>query len=166
MNQLLGMLASSAEALGNLLGSIIGILFVFLPVPFGLAIGHHKGRVLAGFLWTFFLSWIGVLIMLIVPNERERQKHARAEAQRTEMIMATQAMLIAKMTSPPALPAPPPPAPPVNRFRIAKNGQELGWMGIYDIRRMVETGQLTGEDFYLDHTINEWLPLGGHPDLA
>jgi len=70
----------------------------------------------------------------------------------------------------PSLPAPfqqpiPPPPPPGRRspelrYRIAKDGQDLGEYSLTLIRQMLQSGEITYQDYYFDQSANEWLELG------
>lgn len=44
-------------------------------------------------------------------------------------------------------------------YQIAKAGEELGQMSVAAIRKMIATGGLTPEDYFLDAMANEWRPL-------
>ena len=56
--------------------------------------------------------------------------------------------------------------PPEISLRIARNGQDLGEMKLGVVKSMLSDGKLAPEDFYLDSTSNEWVPLECHPSLV
>jgi hypothetical protein len=57
---------------------------------------------------------------------------------------------------------PPPPGRRVTelRYRIAKDGQDLGEYPLTMIRQMLQSGEITQQDYYFDHSANEWLEIG------
>jgi hypothetical protein len=52
-----------------------------------------------------------------------------------------------------------PPPGGYRRFRIAKNGSELGIYTVQEIRRKLASGEIVWEDYYWDTPANAWLEL-------
>lgn len=46
-----------------------------------------------------------------------------------------------------------------HRLRIAKDGRDLGEISIATVQAMIDSGQLTAQDFWLDAQANQWVPL-------
>ena len=61
--------------------------------------------------------------------------------------------------------APPPPGGQ-DSYRIASNGQDLGTLPVLTIKQMIETGQLTMQDYFFDDEINDWMQLECLADVA
>lgn len=52
------------------------------------------------------------------------------------------------------------------KVRIASNGQDFGEVSVATVKQMLESGQLTQQDYYLDVGTNEWVPLDRCTDLG
>lgn len=60
------------------------------------------------------------------------------------------------------------PLPPIgarDMIKISKGGEDWGQHSVADVKRMLDNGKLTLEDYYFDTACNEWLELAGHPTL-
>ena len=57
-----------------------------------------------------------------------------------------------------------PPSGARDLINVSSSGEDLGPLSINAIRRMIDDGKLSLEDYY-DTTCNDWIELGGHPML-
>ena len=51
-------------------------------------------------------------------------------------------------------------------YQVSRNGEDQGSMPVSTIKRLLNVGQLSMQDYYLDVEANEWMPLDCLPDLA
>jgi hypothetical protein len=48
---------------------------------------------------------------------------------------------------------------------VSRGGEDLGTLSIAEVRRMLDEGRISLEDYYYDMTCCEWIELAGHPTL-
>lgn len=143
--------------------------FVFFTL-IGWAVGSSRGKPLVGFLAGLLLGPIGCLLTCLGPNLREEKKKDKEKKEQQalmqQQIALQKAQLEAMQRLQSASPASMPPPPGSKRtLRIAKDGQDLGEIDIPKIKMMLQSGQLTTQDFYFDLDANEWMTLDCNPSL-
>ena len=137
----------------------------------GLAIGQTRGRSGAGLFFGFLLGPIGWLLVLVGPNPKKELEEKKKQALLNQQLVMQQAQLNELKKLQTSLVGGNPSAPPLpmlggqERIRVAKRDQDLGDIPLAEVKRMLDAGELTLEDFYLDTSCNEWLELAGHPTL-
>jgi len=62
----------------------------------------------------------------------------------------------------------PVPLPPnaERRYRIAVRGKDIGEHDVSEIKRMIDSREITMQDHYFDEDGNDWMPLDCLPDLV
>jgi hypothetical protein len=130
---------------GVLGGSLLALYLVvgLLPQLITTLIMSNKGY--SGCLWfflSFFLSWIGVIIALCMPNvRRQEQRHYETIAAISSRNQSPQNITINDSKGHSPAPAPPPASAPVQNYRLKaiRNLKELGQpFDEYDIELEVE----------------------------
>ncbi|MFD0896040.1 hypothetical protein ACFQ5Q_20630, partial [Luteolibacter ambystomatis] len=128
---------------------VIGFILLSwgVSVYFGAEIGNSKGRLLAGIILSLCASWLGVLILVCLDNEKRR----RLEDQRHAELMAALSLPIGPSEAPlptdfarfstPGLPV------EVPRFRVARRGKDLGVKSSSCFKRR-----------FLPRTTSTWMP--------
>lgn len=132
----------------------IEILFISWAIAIlcGALLGNSKGQLASGIIWTVLFSFLGLLVVLCLPD-RKKQK---AEAD-LKTAMDYHRFKQAQQAQAPATPA---------TIRIAKDGQDLGSLDIPRVKLMLRQKELSLEDFYFDEIVGDWQPLDLHPDFA
>ena len=51
-------------------------------------------------------------------------------------------------------------------YQVSRNGVDQGTLPVSAIKRLLNAGQLTMQDYYLDTAASEWMPIESLPDLA
>ena len=127
-------------------------------IVIGTALAAGKGRASSGFVWTFLLGPLGLLIVIFLPDlkkrELERQKKQYAESVRLQKEQLKQLEALSKVASPQLVSS-----PSESRFRIARNGEDIGEMPLSKINALLRAEKLTKQDYYFDSQLNEWVQL-------
>jgi hypothetical protein len=146
------------------------ILLCWIIFSFCVAIlADKRGRSGGGF---FFLAILlsplvaGVIILcmddLRAAKERSKsdyvmQMQMRAQQQQLEELRRMQ-------TSDPTGRALPP-LGARDLINVSRNGEDLGSLSVAEVRRMLDDGRLSLEDYYYDTSCSDWIELAGHPTL-
>ena len=132
---------------------ILIVWLIFLIA--GILIGSQKGQLVSGIVWPFLFGPLGVIIVLCLPNKVAEAKEEERQRQFQQQMALQKQQLeeLQRLRNPQPEPSLP------KRLRIAKDGQEIGEMGIGMVLTMLKNKQLSGDDLYLDSQTNEWTPL-------
>lgn len=147
------------------------IIALIISSLIGLAIGQTRGRSGAGLFFGFLLGPIGWLLILIGPNPKKELDEKKKQALLNQQLAMQQAQLNELKKLQALQGGGNPSAPPLpmlggrERIRVARGDEDLGEIPLSEAKRMLEAGELTLDDFYLDTSCNEWLELAGHPTL-
>jgi len=136
------------------------LLIFIVSVIIGAIIGSAKGQTAAGILLSLLLGPLGVLIVLCLPNlvkqkeeqERKRQLDLQIQLQRAQLEK------IEQMQQRASAPLPPPPGAQ-HKYHVGRNGEDIGELQASEIRRKIQNGELTLQDYYFDAAANDWLTL-------
>lgn len=130
------------------------ILFISwaIAVICGALLGNSKGQLASGIIWTVLFSFLGLLVILCLPD-RKKQK---AEAD-LKTAMDYHRFKQSQQTQAQAAPT---------YLRIAKGGQDLGLLDIPRVKLMMRQGELTLKDYYFDDLVGDWQPIDLHPDFV
>ncbi len=109
---------------------------------------------------SLLLGPLGVLIVLCLPNlvkqkeeqERKRQLDLQIQLQRAQLEK------IERMQESASVPSPPP-AGAQRKYHVGRNGEDIGELQVSEIRKRIQTGELTLQDYYFDPAANDWLAL-------
>ena len=110
---------------------------------------------------SLLLGPLGVLIVLCLPNlvkqkeeqERKRQLDLQIQLQRAQLEK------IERMQESASVPSPPPPPGAQRKYHVGRNGEDIGELQVSEIRKRIQTGELTLQDYYFDPAANDWLAL-------
>ena len=99
--------------------------------------------------------------MLCLPNlvkqkeeqERKRQLDLQIQLQRAQLDK------IERMQERASAPSPPPPPGAQRKYHVGRNGEDIGELQVSEIRKRIQTGELTLLDYYFDPAANDWLTL-------
>jgi hypothetical protein len=133
------------------------LIFIWLfCLVIGVLVGSQKGQLVSGIIWPFLFGPLGVIVVVCLSNKKKEAEDQAQKAFQFQQIQIQRQQLeeIRKLHSvaseAPTLP---------NKLRIAKDGQEIGEMGIGVIKTMLHNKQLSVNDLYFDPQANEWTPL-------
>ena len=137
------------------------LLIFIVSVIIGGMIGSAKGQTAAGILLSLLLGPLGVLIVLCLPNlvkqkeeqERRRQLDLQIQLQRAQLDK------IERLQESASAPSRPPPPGAQRKYHVGRNGEDIGELQVSEIRKRIQTGELTLLDYYFDPAANDWLTL-------
>jgi len=85
-------------------------------------------------------------------QERKRQLDLQIQLQRAQLEK------IERMQESASVPSPPPPGAQ-RKYHVGRNGEDIGELQVSEIRKRIQTGELTLQDYYFDPAANDWLAL-------
>jgi len=110
---------------------------------------------------------IAGIIVLCIEDLRASKERSKNDYLMQMQMRAQQQQLeeLKRMQMPSSSGRPLPPIGARNMINISKGGEDLGQYSVADVKRMLDDGRLTLEDYYYDTSCEEWLELAGHPTL-
>ena len=145
---------------------LLYFLIAIVSIVCGVLLGQNKGLwPWTGFLLTFFLGPLGLLIVACLPNKKreEAEEEQRLMMEQQLHLQRLQIEQLAKGLTSQAQPSRYPNPPQSLKIKLTRSGQHLGDTKFAVIQTMLGGGQLTLEDCYFDEQSNDWLPLECHP---
>jgi hypothetical protein len=145
------------------------LLYLVVWLVLAYAVSHLAGQRghsrVAWLLISLLISpLLAFIILLCLPDHAASQQREAAELlQLREAHRRRQAEREAQLAQQRSDPLPPGAEP---HFRISLSGAELGSWPLSAIRQQVADGHITLEDYYLDPSTREWLPLACLPELG
>lgn len=135
------------------------VLFIFLQfmaMLIGGIIGHRKGRLASGIIWTLLFSFIGVAIVACLPNLKQKKEEEDLLAREREKFNADNYLKLKAQAANVSTPT---------KVRIAKDGNDLGEIDIPKLKLMLMNGCILKTDYFFDTEINEWSMIEDHPQI-
>ncbi|MBI5382673.1 MAG: hypothetical protein HZA31_12300 [Opitutae bacterium] len=130
----------------------------------GAVIGRSRGIPGAGFWWGFFLGPIGWIITLMIrtPEDDRRaleayEERLSADRRHTENIEA-----LRRLESPQQASS----QPATRKWRVSKDGNDLGALDMPAIKLRLRTGELLSSDLVFDEQTQDWVAISTVQDLA
>ena len=132
-------------------------------------LAEKRGRSAGGFFFLAILisPLIAGIIVLCIEDLRATKERSKTDYLMQMQIRAQQQQLeeLRKMKTPsPGNRVLPPPGAR-DLINVSRGGEDLGSLSVAEVRRMLDDGRISLEDYYYDMTCNDWIELAGHPSL-
>lgn len=131
-------------------------------------LAEKRGRSAPGFFFLAILlsPLVAGIIVLCMDDLRAAKERSKSNYVMLMQMRAQQQQLeeLRKMqtASPGGRALPPPGAPDL--INVSRGGEDLGSLSVAEVRRMLDDGRLSLEDYY-DTSCSDWIELAGHPTL-
>jgi type II secretory pathway pseudopilin PulG len=124
----------------------------------GCLIGSARGQLVSGFVWSFILGPLGVIVVLCLPNLKKAEDDVKAAylAQKQMQLQEAQLRQLQELTE---RATPPPVSESTVVYHVERNGKDLGEMSVSKIRQMLRAGTLSKQDHYFDSQMDEWIQI-------
>ncbi len=133
------------------------VFFVWIfSFVIGVIIGWQKDQVMSGIIWSFLFGPLGVIVVACLPNKNKLAQQAEQKSLILQQIEFQKQQIeeLKKLRQPVVRVS-----SESQKFRIYKDGQELGEMSKPVIKTMLHNKQLSFQDYFFDPDAGEWMSL-------
>ena len=132
-------------------------------------LADKRGRSAGGFFLLAILisPLIAGIIVLCIEDLQATKERSKTDYLIRMQIRAQQQQLeeLRKMQTPSVGNRVLPPPGARDLINVARGGEDLGSLSVAEVKRMLDEGKLSLEDYYYDTSCNDWIELAGHPTL-